>query len=112
MDNMKLAKELIKVAKDLVGAKILWKKNVIEEETPESGTRYEYVGGGYTIDVMISGDKRQGHPGSNHVAVYDDKGYVHGGTKALRTVKDVEKYVNDIKGKLERGESGKRQWFK
>ena len=69
------------------------------------------MGGDYTIDVLTSGEKNQGHPGSNHVAVYDHKGYVHGGTKAFRTVEDAERYVEELKRKLGHGETGKRVYF-
>jgi hypothetical protein len=86
------------------------KKNDVD--FPNGRKTYEYKGGQYTIDVSISGEKDQGHPGSNHVAIHDSKGYVHGGTQVFKTEKEAEEYVEKIKKRLERGDEGKRVYYR
>lgn len=87
---------------------ISWKKNIIDD-LPGSGKRYEHVGEGYTIDVLVK--KEQGHPGSNMVTVTDKKGFLHDGSKMFKTEAEAEKYVEEVKGKLEKGQHGKRHYF-
>jgi predicted RNA-binding Zn-ribbon protein involved in translation (DUF1610 family) len=79
---------------------VVWKKKQLDLPI---GKQIQYKGEGYTIDLNVAPSEDQGHPGSNIVSISDKHSYLN--AKKFKSIKEAEDYVEELKKKLEKGES-------